>query len=74
VDDDGLGIPVACRERIFEPFTRLDSIRSRKSGGDGLGLAIVKKVMDSHQRRVTITTSPLDGSRFTISWSVKPME
>jgi len=68
VDDDGLGIPAADRERIFEPFARLDSSRSRESGGYGLGLAIVKKVMDSHQGRVTITTSPLGGSRFTISW------
>jgi signal transduction histidine kinase len=74
VDDDGLGIPVADRERIFEPFARLDSSRSRESGGYGLGLAIVKKVMDSHQGRVKITTSPLGGSRFTISWPDRQVE
>ncbi len=72
VDDDGPGIPAADRERIFEPFARLDSSRSRDSGGHGLGLAIVKRVLDSHHGRVTIATSPLGGSRFTISWPVQP--
>ncbi|MFO7812518.1 MAG: ATP-binding protein [Pelovirga sp.] len=74
VDDDGLGIPAADRERIFEPFARLDSSRSRESGGYGLGLAIVKRVLDSHHGRVTIATSPLGGSRFTISWPVTLIE
>ena len=66
VDDDGPGIPDAERERVFEPFSRIDSSRSRESGGYGLGLAIVKRVMDSHRGSVTISSSPLGGSRFTI--------
>ena len=70
VDDDGPGIPVADRERIFEPFSRLDSSRSRESGGYGLGLAIVKRVVDSHRGDVAITTSSLGGSRFTIRWTI----
>lgn len=69
VDDDGPGIPVADRERIFEPFSRLDSSRSRESGGYGLGLAIVKRVVESHQGDVAIATSSLGGSRFTIRWA-----
>lgn len=68
VDDDGPGIPKADRERIFEPFSRLDSSRSRESGGYGLGLAIVKRVVASHRGRVIVSSSPLGGSRFTIRW------
>lgn len=68
IDDDGPGIPATDRERIFEPFTRLDSSRSRESGGYGLGLAIVKRVVDSHKGNVTLTSSPLGGSRFTLWW------
>lgn len=70
VDDDGPGIPAADWERIFEPFTRLDSSRSRDSGGYGLGLAIVKRALDAHHGSVAITTSPLGGSRFTLRWQV----
>ncbi len=70
VDDDGPGIPSAERERIFEPFARVDSSRSRESGGYGLGLAIVKQVLDAHNGAVAISTSPLGGSRFTLRWQV----
>jgi signal transduction histidine kinase len=68
VDDDGPGIPVAERERIFEPFARLDSSRSRESGGYGLGLAIVQRAIGAHRGSVTISSSVLGGSRFTIRW------
>ncbi|WP_372880932.1 cache domain-containing protein [Psychromonas sp.] len=70
VDDDGPGIPDADRERVFEPFARLDSSRNRESGGYGLGLAIVKRMVDAHHGSVAITTSPLGGCRFTIRWQV----
>ncbi|WP_051302926.1 cache domain-containing protein [Psychromonas aquimarina] len=70
VDDDGPGIPDADRERVFEPFARVDSSRSRESGGYGLGLAIVKRVLDEHHGSVSNTTSPLGGCRFTIRWQV----
>lgn len=66
VDDDGPSIPVDERERVFEPFSRLDSSRNRQSGGYGLGLAIVKQVMVSHGGTVGIADSPLGGSRFTL--------
>ena len=68
VDDDGPGIPETDRERIFEPFARLDASRNRKSGGHGLGLAIVKRVVGSHKGQITVSSSPLGGSRFTILW------
>jgi signal transduction histidine kinase len=68
VDDDGEGIPPADRERVFEPFTRLDSSRSRNSGGHGLGLAIVRRVIDWHGGTVQVSESPLGGARLTLCW------
>jgi signal transduction histidine kinase len=68
VDDDGPGIPEKDRERIFEPFTRLDSSRSRISGGHGLGLAIVRQIAGWHRGSVTVLDSPMGGARFSIRW------
>ncbi|MDX9721253.1 MAG: ATP-binding protein [Myxococcota bacterium] len=71
VDDDGDGVPSSHRERIFEPFARLDESRSRSSGGVGLGLAIVSRVLQSHGARVSVADAPSGGARFEIRW---PME
>ena len=68
VDDDGAGIPVRERERLFEPFTRLDDSRDRDSGGFGLGLAIVRQVARWHGGEAAITDSPLGGARVSIVW------
>jgi signal transduction histidine kinase len=68
VDDDGQGIPAGERERLFEPFTRLDDCRDRGSGGFGLGLAIVRQVARWHGGEATIADSPLGGARVSISW------
>ena len=68
VDDDGRGIPGAERERLFEPFARLDDSRDRDSGGFGLGLAIVRQVARWHGGDATITDSPLGGARVSIVW------
>jgi two-component system sensor kinase ParS len=68
VDDDGPGVPPADRERLFEPFTRLDSSRDRGQGGVGLGLAIVKSVAEWHGGEARISDSPLGGARVSISW------
>jgi signal transduction histidine kinase len=64
VDDDGPGIPVAERERVFERFTRLDDSRTRAQGGSGLGLAVVRAIVSRHHGRVHIEDSPLGGARF----------
>jgi signal transduction histidine kinase len=68
VDDDGQGIPVVDRERVFEPFTRLDGSRSRDSGGHGLGLAIVRRVIEWHGGKVHVSDAPLGGARLTLCW------
>jgi two-component system sensor histidine kinase RstB len=65
---NGPGIPEADRKRIFEPFTRLDSSRSRISGGYGLGLAIVQQIVSWHGGKVVAIDSPLGGARFSIRW------
>ena len=48
IKDDGIGIPEAELENIFEPFYRVEKSRSKKTGGYGLGLALVKKIMEAH--------------------------
>jgi len=66
VDDDGPGIPAAERERVFEPFYRLDRSRDRASGGFGLGLAIAYKAVALHGGSLRAEESELGGARFVI--------
>jgi len=63
VDDDGPGIPVAERERVFQPFIRLDASRNPSTGGIGLGLTIARDVARSHGGDVRLETSPHGGLR-----------
>jgi two-component system OmpR family sensor kinase len=67
VDDDGPGIPEEEREKVFEPFYRLDRSRDRSTGGFGLGLSIAAKAVSLHGGSLKIDTSPLGGARFTIT-------
>ena len=66
VTDQGIGIPEADLERIFERFYRVDPARSRRTGGTGLGLAIVKHVTTRHRGEVTVWSKEGSGSTFTI--------
>ncbi|TLD44220.1 MAG: Sensor protein RstB [Accumulibacter sp.] len=68
VDDDGIGIPVEERDRVFSAFTRLDRSRDRSTGGYGLGLAIARLVLEQHNGRASAAESPLGGARLTLSW------
>ncbi|MDY0251002.1 MAG: ATP-binding protein [Pseudomonas sp.] len=69
IEDDGLGIDEALREKVFTPFLRLDDSRTRASGGHGLGLAIVKRIMYWHAGRVRIESShALGGARIVLIW------
>jgi two-component system, OmpR family, sensor histidine kinase SenX3 len=67
VTDQGIGIPPAEQERIFERFYRVDPARSRQTGGTGLGLAIVKHVTTRHQGEVKVWSKEGSGSTFTIA-------
>ncbi|WP_053159947.1 ATP-binding protein [Pseudomonas sp. P1.8] len=66
VDDDGIGIPEDERERIFEPFYRLDRSRDRATGGFGLGLAISRRALEAQGGTLTVEGSPLGGARFRL--------
>ncbi|RWR03665.1 sensor protein RstB [[Pantoea] beijingensis] len=70
VEDDGPGIPFAERERVFEPFVRLDPSRDRATGGCGLGLAIVHSIAQALGGYVMIDSSPLGGASVRICWPV----
>jgi two-component system OmpR family sensor kinase len=67
VEDDGPGIPEAEREKVFEPFYRLDRSRDRATGGFGLGLSIARKAVTLHGGAIRAGESPLGGARFVIT-------
>ncbi|ABL98648.1 signal transduction histidine kinase-like protein [Shewanella amazonensis SB2B] len=68
VDDDGPGVPASERERIFEPFVRLDPSRTRATGGIGLGLAIARRLAENAHGHIRVGDSPLGGARFELIW------
>lgn len=70
VDDDGPGIDMADRERIFERFARLDDARARDDGGAGLGLAVVRGIAERSGGSVGVDRSPTGGARFAVTFPV----
>jgi two-component system sensor histidine kinase SenX3 len=66
VADQGIGIPEAEVERIFERFYRVDPARSRETGGTGLGLSIVKHIITKHGGEISVWSAENVGSTFTI--------
>lgn len=66
VEDDGIGIPPEERERIFQPFYRLDRSRDRSTGGFGLGLAISRRAIEGQGGTLTVAQSSLGGAQFRI--------
>ena len=62
VADTGSGIPKELRERVFEPFFRVDKSRSRKLGGVGLGLALVHEIVRVHDGSITVKSNPSGGT------------
>ncbi len=66
IEDDGEGIPIADRERIFDPFVRLDESRDRQAGGFGIGLAIVQQIVHWHDAKIIVEDSTLGGACFVL--------
>jgi signal transduction histidine kinase len=72
VSDDGPGVPVADRGRVFERFVRLDDARARSDGGSGLGLAIVAEVVTAHGGTVEVDDAPGGGALFRVRLPAQP--
>ncbi len=72
VRDTGMGIPADHLPHIFERFYRVDEARNRNIGGTGLGLAIVKAIIDAHQGRIRVLSTPGQGSEFIIYLPLDP--
>ncbi|EJX17911.1 alkaline phosphatase synthesis sensor protein [Staphylococcus sp. OJ82] len=68
VEDFGMGISEEDQKHIFERFYRVDKARSRDSGGTGLGLSITKHIMEAHNGRTNVISSPNEGSTFRITF------
>jgi signal transduction histidine kinase len=66
IDDRGPGIPPAERERVFEPFYRLEPSRNRNSGGAGLGLTIVRQIVEAQGGTIAIEDRPGGGARIRV--------
>jgi len=66
VDDDGPGIPEDARERVFEPFVRLEESRSSETGGLGLGMAIARSIVRAHGGDIVLANQPEGGLRVSL--------
>jgi 8-oxo-dGTP pyrophosphatase MutT (NUDIX family) len=70
VDDDGEGVPVEHRERVFDRFHRVQGDRDRGSGGTGLGLALVAETVHRYGGTARVGEAPDGGARFEVHWPV----
>ena len=69
IEDTGNGIPEELRQRVFEPFFRVDKSRSRELGGVGLGLALVHEIVSAHDGTITVRSNPSGGTIFDVSFT-----
>ena len=73
VEDTGSGIPKELRERVFEPFFRVDKSRSRELGGVGLGLAFVREIVRVHDGSICIKSGKTGGTIFEVTFAQRSM-
>lgn len=73
VEDTGSGIPKELRERVFEPFFRVDKSRSRELGGIGLGLALVHEIVRVHDGSICIKSGKTGGTIFEVTFAQHSM-
>ena len=73
VEDTGRGIPKELRERVFEPFFRVDKSRSRELGGVGLGLAFVREIVRVHDGSICIKSGKTGGTIFEVTFAQHSM-
>lgn len=73
VEDTGSGIPKELRERVFEPFFRVDKSRSRELGGVGLGLALVREIVRVHDGSICIKSGKTGGTIFDVTFAQHSM-
>ncbi len=73
VEDTGSGIPKELRERVFEPFFRVDKSRSRELGGIGLGLAFVREIVRVHDGSICIKSGKTGGTIFEVTFAQHSM-
>lgn len=73
VEDTGSGIPKELRERVFEPFFRVDKSRSRELGGVGLGLAFVREIVRVHDGSICIKSGKTEGTIFEVTFAQHSM-
>ena len=73
VEDTGSGIPKELRERVFEPFFRVDKSRSRELGGVGLGLALVREIVRVHDGSICIKSGSAGGTIFEVTFAQHSM-
>ena len=73
VEDTGSGIPKELRERVFEPFFRVDKSRSRELGGVGLGLALVNEIVRVHDGSICIKSGKTGGTIFEVTFAQHSM-
>lgn len=73
VEDTGSGIPKELRERVFEPFFRVDKSRSRELGGVGLGLAFVREIVRVHDGSICIKSGKTGGTILEVTFAQHSM-